>query len=113
MRNFLIPPVLLLIVFAACTTTLPTASLEDAYFVRVECQGDVNSRQMVLLCLRQGRAKDMHEDNNGNVLVIETAYYKSETSEGVMQKIADDLRRMPVVLSVDVAENRSVIHQSP
>jgi hypothetical protein len=111
MRKVIIPLVLLL--FAACTTTQPTASLEGAYLIHVECRKDLGVRQSVLFTLRQARPRDIKEDDNPAILVIEAAYYKSETAPDVLLCIEDDLRRMSMVTQVYIREHPLVIRQGP
>ncbi|HLZ89785.1 MAG TPA: hypothetical protein VKQ52_21175 [Puia sp.] len=113
MRKVYIPLVVLLLSIPACTTTLPTASLEDSYLMHVECRNDVGIRQSVLSLLRQARARDIKEDNSTGILVIEAAYYRSETPVDLLERIGDDLRRMGMVTDVRLEENHSVIRQAP
>ena len=79
--------------------------------MRVECRNDIGARQAVLFLLKQARAKDIKEDNSTGMLVIEAAYFKSDNAWGVLQRIEDDLRRMPQVISVYIDESPSVIHE--
>jgi len=79
--------------------------------MRVECRNDIGARQAVLFLLKQAMARDIKEDNSTGILVIEAAYFKSDNAWVVLQRIEDDLRRMPQVISVYVDENHSVIRQ--
>jgi hypothetical protein len=112
MKKMLLYPVLLLSVFCGCTTTYPTASPEESYRLRVELRNDLNVRQTVLFLIRQGRARDIKEDVNFDVRVIEAAYYSADTPIGVLRRIADDLQQTAMVMEVHLEENHSVIRQS-
>src|SRR5579864_4322497 len=108
MKKKLLTLALLHLFFAACTTTTPIASLEDSYLMRVECRDDVGVRQSVLSILRQARPRDINEDKSTGVLVIEAAFYKTDNPVAILQKMEDELRRMPEVTYLQIQDNHSV-----
>ena len=92
---------------------MPTLSMEDSWLMRVECLNDAGTRQAVLFLMKQARARDIRTDNSTGTAVIEAAYYKMDNLPAVLQRIQDDLRRMPEVLDVFIQDNPTVIRQAP
>jgi len=113
MKNWLILIWLVPAAFCACTTTLPTVSMEESWLLHVECRNDLSVRQSVLFLMRQGRARDIKEDRTSAVMTIEAAYYKVDNPVELLQRIADDLQRVALVSEVHIEENHGVVRQMP
>jgi hypothetical protein len=106
-------PLLALLFLGACETTMPvTGSLDDSYLMHVECNPGEATRKEVLLLLRRARAKDVKVDTMGANMSIEAAYYKTDNDIRVLEEIADDLRRVGTVVSVELRDNPRVVREN-
>jgi hypothetical protein len=64
------------------------------------------------MIIRRARAKDIREDQTGNLLTIEAAYYKEDNDIGRLAEIADDLRRIAMVVDVEIRDNPTVVREN-
>ena len=106
-------PLLAILLFSACYATLPVSEdLNASYLIRVESLPDVSTRQEILMLLRRARAKDVHVDVTGSTMTIDAAYYKADNDLGVLASIADNIRLISTVTSVDLRDNTSVVREN-
>jgi len=106
-------PLLAILLFSACYATQPAAEdLNASYLIQVESVPDIATRQEILLILRRARAKDVRIDVTGNTMTIDAAYYKADNDIGLLASMADNIRLISAVISVDLRDNPTVVREN-
>src|SRR6202012_3387626 len=102
-----------LLFFGACTTTMPAATnAEDSYWMHVECLPSASIRQEVIVILKRGHAKDIRVETAGNNMTIDAAYYKEDNPIGLLEDIADELKNVGQVLTVELRDNPRTVREN-
>jgi len=113
MKNVILLGYWPLLFLCACGSIEPATSsrpsLDTSVNIEVECRNDPGTRSMVMGLLRRGKARDVTEHVNGQVLDIKASYYVYDNGPQKLEEIGSLLTGQGGVYHVEIAENHSVI----
>lgn len=82
---------------------------DESTLIRIECRNDIQLRQMVQQYLRLAKARDITVEEHESALIIKAAYLFRDTPLSKVVDIAEQIRRTPGVLDVNLEYNRGVV----
>ncbi|HEY4290346.1 MAG TPA: hypothetical protein VGN00_24770 [Puia sp.] len=112
MKNVILFFLVALFLLPACGSVAPLRSMEESVNIRVECNDNPGTRQMVLQMLRQAKARDVTETKEATCAEIKASYYLEDNSPDKLEDIADLLRMQTGVIFVEILENQNVVKQN-